>query len=162
MNDNIAVVAITTFGSPGFWATIDDCVELIMDIVTLVWYPLGGSYRGGNILLCRYEQNSMPKGMEQAGQLLFPGARPALLTTHENHGIRFENVEHAWFQVPTEAYPNHDLQVLAIHPHEGLEALFRESFGNWRSCYRKLARHDLRGPKHNPRIQAASPLACRA
>jgi len=99
MNDNIAVVAITitTFGSPGFWAAIDDCVELIMDIVTLVWYPLEGSYRGGNILLCRYEQNSMPKGMEQAGQLLFPGARPALRTTHENHGIRFENVQHAWF-----------------------------------------------------------------
>jgi hypothetical protein len=104
----------------------------------------------------------MPKGMEQAGQLLFPRARPALLTTHENHGIRFENVQHAYFQVPTEAYPNHGLQVLAIHPHEGLEALFRESFGNWRSCYRKLARHDLRGPEHNPGIQAASPSACRA
>jgi len=103
----------------------------------------------------------MPKGMEQAGQFLFLGAQPALLTTHENNRIRFENVQHAWFQVPAEAYPNHDLHVLAIRPHEGLEALFRESFGNRRSRYRKLARHDLRGPEHNPGIQAASPSACR-
>src|SRR6267154_65060 len=97
MNDNIAVVAITTFGSPGFWATIAGCAELLVGIMTLDGYPLRRCNRRGNILLCRYEQNSMPKGMEQAGQFLFPGARPALRTTHENHGIRFENVQHAWF-----------------------------------------------------------------